>query len=171
MKPDRRDFFAQRSGVAVLATMTHEARADVLQLYLMAAAAPPTAASQGSPASAPTSMAADERPFHSNAKVEAQIETQPRRRGVGNLFTTAEGNVRHLPPMPAKPTLVDYLQRGRPKSPSRCAITRRCTSSTTRNTATNIRNCTDACSRRLHTGAVHRAGVADAQIVRSGITG
>ncbi|MEJ1963051.1 MAG: hypothetical protein WDO56_16460 [Gammaproteobacteria bacterium] len=113
MKLDRRDFFAQLGGAAVVATLTHEARADALEHYMMAAAAPPTVASQGSPASAPASMpasmAADKRPFPSVAEVEAQIETQSRRRGVGNLFTSAEGNVKRLPPMPAKPTLVDYF--------------------------------------------------------------
>jgi len=113
MKLDRRDFFAQLGGAAVVATMTHEARADALEHYMMAANAPPASASQGSPASAPASMpasmAADKRPFPSAAEVEAQIETQSRRRGVGNLFTSAEGNVKRLAPMPAKPTLVDYF--------------------------------------------------------------
>src|SRR5262245_39870755 len=113
MKLDRRDFFAKLGGAAAIATMTHEARADALEHYMMAAAAPPAAAAQGSagsaPASMPASMAADKRPFPTTAEVEAQIETQPRRRGVGGLFTSSEGNVKRLPPMPAKPTLADYF--------------------------------------------------------------
>ncbi len=56
----------------------------------MTAAAPPAAAATSSPASAPVSMpastAADKRAIPSAADVEAQIETQPRRRGVGNLY-------------------------------------------------------------------------------------
>ena len=91
MKLDRRDFFAKLGGAAAIAAMTHEARADALEHYMMAAASPPKVAGQGSPASAPASMpasmAADKRPFPTAAEVEAQIETQPTRRGVGDLFT------------------------------------------------------------------------------------
>lgn len=98
MQLDRRDFFAKLGGAAAVAAMTHEARADALEHYLMAAAAGPAAAA-----------ALDASPFPTVAEVEAQIETQPRRRGVGNLFTSANGNVRRLAPMPAKPTLADYF--------------------------------------------------------------
>ena len=44
------------------------------------------------------------------AELDAQVATRPTRRGVGNLFAANQGNVPHLPPMPEKPTLVDYLQ-------------------------------------------------------------
>ena len=39
----------------------------------------------------------------------AEIETRPVRKGTGNLFTARQGNVKRLPPLPAKPTLVDYF--------------------------------------------------------------
>jgi hypothetical protein len=47
MKLDRRDFFAKLGGAAAVAAMTHEARADALEHYMMAAAGP-AAASAGS---------------------------------------------------------------------------------------------------------------------------
>jgi hypothetical protein len=112
MKLDRRDFFATLGGAAAVAAMTHQARADALERYMMAAAAGPAAA--GSAGSAPpgssASAAAGNKPFPTTAEVEAQIETSPKRRGVGNLFTAPNGNVKRLPPMPAKPTLIDYFK-------------------------------------------------------------
>src|SRR6185295_7857787 len=107
MKLDRRDFFAKLGGAAAVAAMTHEARADALEHYMMAAAAGPAAASTGS---AGPAAAGDGKPFPTAAEVEAQIETQPRRKGVGNLFTSANGNMKRLPALPAKPTLVDYFK-------------------------------------------------------------
>ena len=113
-KLDRRDFFATLGGAAAVAAMTHEARADALERYMMAAAAGPAAA--GSAGSAPpgssASAGAGNKPFPTTAEVEAQIETSPKRRGVGNLFTAPNGNVKRLPPMPAKPTLIDYSSCG-----------------------------------------------------------
>ena len=103
MKLDRRDFFAKLGGAAAVAAMTHEARADALEHYMMAGAAGPTVASSG------PATAGDGKPFPTVADLEAQIETQPKRRGVGNLFTNANGNMKRLPPMTAKPTLVDYF--------------------------------------------------------------
>ncbi|MDR2216298.1 MAG: HD domain-containing protein [Nevskiaceae bacterium] len=93
MKIDRRDFFATLGGAAVVAAMTHEARADALEHYLMGAAASGAA-----------------KPFPTAAQIEAQIETRPTRRGVGNLFVSAQGNVKHLQPLPEKPTLQDYFK-------------------------------------------------------------
>jgi len=111
-KLDRRDFFATLGGAAAVAAMTHEARADALERYMMAAAAGPAAA--GSAGSAPpgssASAGAGNKPFPTTAEVEAQIETSPKRWGVGNLFTAPNGNVKRLPPMPAKPTLIDYFK-------------------------------------------------------------
>ena len=74
-------------------------RADALEHYMMAAAAGPAVASAGG----------DGKSFPTTAEIEAQIETRPSRKGVGNLFTTANGNVKRLAPMPAKPTLIDYF--------------------------------------------------------------
>jgi hypothetical protein len=105
MKLDRRDFFAKLGGAAAVAAMTHEARADALEHYMMAGAAGPAATA----ASSAPAAAGDGKPFPTVAEIEAQIETQPKRRGVGNLFTTANGNMKRLAPMTAKPTLVDYF--------------------------------------------------------------
>src|SRR6187399_2487606 len=97
MKLDRRDFFAKLGGAAAVAAMTHEARADALEHYMMAAAGP-AVASAGPPAAA-----GDAKPVPTTAEIEAQIDTRPSRKGVGNLFTNANGNVKRLPPLPAKP--------------------------------------------------------------------
>jgi hypothetical protein len=109
MKLDRRDLFAKLGGVAAVAVMTHEARADALEHYMMLAAAGPAGSVGSSAASMPASMAADKKPFPTVAEVEAQIETSPKRKGVGNLFTARQGNVKRLAPLPAKPTLIDYF--------------------------------------------------------------
>src|SRR6185437_7725825 len=109
MKLDRRDLFAKLGGVAAVAAMTHEARADALEHYMMLAAAGPTGSVGSAPASMPASMAADKKPFPTAAEVEAEIETRPVRKVTGNLFTARQGNVKRLPPLPAKPTLVDYF--------------------------------------------------------------
>src|SRR4051812_3696341 len=106
MKLDRRDFFAKLGGAAAVAAMTHEARADALEHYMMAAASGPAAAS----GAAPTGAAGDGKPFPTAAEIDAQIETRPNRKGVGNLFTTANGNVKRLTPLPGKPTLIDYFK-------------------------------------------------------------
>jgi HD domain len=109
MRVDRRDFFAKLGGVAAAMAMTHEARADALEHYMMVEAAPASGGAGSAPASMPASMAADKSPFPTAAEVEAQIDTRPVRRGTGNLFTSRSGNVKRLPPMPEKPTLVDYF--------------------------------------------------------------
>jgi hypothetical protein len=57
---------------------------------------------------APPGSQAEER-YPSAAEIEARIETRHWRRGVGNLFVSASGNVKRLPPLPEKPTLFDYF--------------------------------------------------------------
>jgi hypothetical protein len=109
MNLDRRDFFAKLGGAAAVASMTHEARADALEHYMMAATGPAPAGLGSSSGSMPAAMASDKTPFPTKAEIEAQIETSPKRKGVGNLFTAREGNVKRLPPLPAKPTLADYF--------------------------------------------------------------
>lgn len=42
-------------------------------------------------------------------EVEGRIETRPYRMGAGFLFVNPNGNVKKLPPMPPKPTLVDFF--------------------------------------------------------------
>ena len=78
--------------------MTAEAKAEALESYMMRQL---------------NSVAAQAKPkFPTAAEIDAQIETRPYRRGAGNLFlTTVNGaNVKKLPPMPEKPTLVDFFK-------------------------------------------------------------
>jgi len=109
MKLDRRAFFASLGGAAAVASMSDEAKADALERYLMAQAAPPpsTASTGSSPGAAGPSSTTR---FPTMAELDAQIATRPTRRGVGNLFAANQGNVAHLPPMPEKPTLVDFYR-------------------------------------------------------------
>jgi predicted HD phosphohydrolase len=109
MQFDRRDFFAKFGGATVIAALTHEARADALEHYMLAATDPAAQHPGAGRAAMPASMAADTRPLPTAAEVDAQIETSPYRRGVGGLFVSSQGNVKRLPAMPEKPTLVDYF--------------------------------------------------------------
>jgi hypothetical protein len=94
---DRRAFFAYLGGAAAIAGMTPEARADALENYLAASI---TAVPAGGAARAPTV-----------AELEAQIPTRSFRRGVGNGMVAKEGgNVTLLPPLPARPTLADFIR-------------------------------------------------------------
>jgi hypothetical protein len=99
MQIDRRLFFASLGGVAAVRAMSHEAKAEALEAYMIQQLNP--AGSQTTPRKFPTA-----------AQVEAQIETRFYRRGVGNLFLTtqADAKVKKLAPMPAKPTLVDFFR-------------------------------------------------------------
>jgi hypothetical protein len=99
---DRRTFIASLGGAAVVKLMSHEDRADALEDYCIeqlddAVGLNGTAASQ-------------QQQFPTVAQLEEQIETRNRRRGVGNLFVAGGGNVRRLPPLPAKPTLKDFFE-------------------------------------------------------------
>jgi hypothetical protein len=94
---DRRAFISFLGGTAAVAAMSPDARADALENYL-AASITGAAAATASPA--PTV-----------AQLEAQIPTRNFRRGVGNGFVNKDGgNVTLLPPLPAKPTLVDFIR-------------------------------------------------------------
>src|ERR1700749_4372121 len=42
-------------------------------------------------------------------EVEKRIETKPFRAGAGFLFASNVGNMQKLPPMPTKPTIVDFF--------------------------------------------------------------
>ena len=97
MQIDRRHFIASLGGATAVSLMSHEAKAEALEAYMM---------QQLNPPSAPAKQ------FPKAADIEAQIETRSYRRGVGNLFlTTAAGaRVKKLPPMPASPTLVDFFR-------------------------------------------------------------
>jgi hypothetical protein len=97
MEIDRRAFFAGLGGVAAVAAMADEAKAEALEHHMM------LQLSVANQAAATTK-------FPTAAEVEAQIETQPLRKGTGNLFASRTGNVKRLPHLPEKPTLVDYYR-------------------------------------------------------------
>jgi hypothetical protein len=99
MQIDRRLFIASLGGSAAVKAMSHEARAEALEAYMIRQLNP--ASGQTAPQKFPTA-----------AQVEAQIETRFYRRGVGNLFLTTQPDtrVKKLAPMPAKPTLADFFK-------------------------------------------------------------
>lgn len=88
---DRRAFIASLGGPAAVALMSAEAKADALENHLNEQL---------------TSAAR----YPSVAEVDAEIPSRSYRRGVGNLFVAQQGKVAMLPPMPAKPTLVDFIR-------------------------------------------------------------
>jgi len=96
---DRRAFIACLGGAAVVAGMTPETKADALENFLAASLATGAAAASAA-ARAPTV-----------AELEAQIPTRNYRRGVGNGMVNKDGgNVTLLPPLPARPTLTDFIR-------------------------------------------------------------
>jgi hypothetical protein len=99
---DRRSFIASLGGVAAVGAMSHEDRADALEEYMTEKLDERLGTQFDQQQVYPTA-----------AQLEAQIETRNYRRGVGNLFTSREGNVKKLPPMPKVPTLVDFFKVGR----------------------------------------------------------
>src|SRR5688500_18025526 len=93
---DRRALFTFLGGSAVVAAMSAEARADALENYMAAT----VAGTGGGSAPRPPTV----------AELEAQIPTRAYRRGAGKLFAAEKGNVSLLPPLPEKPTLVDFIR-------------------------------------------------------------
>ena len=67
MEIDRRAFFASMGGAAAVGAMSHEAKADALEHYMLMQL-----------------NAANTKNFPKAADVEAEIETRPYRRGAGN---------------------------------------------------------------------------------------
>src|SRR6185437_5689816 len=94
MEIDRRLFLASLGGAAAVAGMDHEARAEALEDYMSDLLEP-----------------ADDKPkFPTVAELDAQIEGRSFRRGAGSAFVSGRGTVKKLPPMPEKPTLLDYYK-------------------------------------------------------------
>lgn len=89
---NRRSFIAGLGGTAAVAAMGAEAKADALEDHLN------------------DSLNATKKKFPSVAEVNAAINTRTYRRGAGKLFAGQEGNVGYLPPMPANPTLIDFIK-------------------------------------------------------------
>src|SRR5262249_34643117 len=98
---DRRHFIASLGGAAAVRLMSSEAKAEALESYMIQQL-------NGTPQPAPPGQP---KKFPTAADIDAQIETRSYRRGVGNLFlTTQQGSqVKHLAPMPEKPTFVDFF--------------------------------------------------------------
>jgi len=92
MDIDRRAFIASLGGAAAVAAMSSEAKADAVEDHQ----------------NAMLNKAAQK--FPTRAELEAQVDTMPYRRGVGNLWIARKGNVRRLQPMPEAPTLMDYFR-------------------------------------------------------------
>jgi hypothetical protein len=103
---DRRAFIASLGGVAAVALMDHEARAEALEEYTEHTLDTLVAQNQDAGGGG---QGAEEK-FPTVAELEAQIDKRPTRRGVGNLFVGGRGNVRRLEPMPERPTLVDFFK-------------------------------------------------------------
>ena len=103
---DRRAFIASLGGMAAVSLMSHEARADALEDYTIDRLDEELAQQQ-------------QGKYPTVAQIEAQIETRPTRRGVGNLFVSGRGDatvdkvqpVKRLEPMSAKPTLKEFFER------------------------------------------------------------
>jgi hypothetical protein len=103
---DRRAFITSLGGMAAISLMSHEARADALEDYSIDRLDEALAQQQ-------------QGKYPTVAQLEAQIETRPARRGVGNLFVTGRGDstlekvttVKRLEPMSAKPTLKEFFEK------------------------------------------------------------
>ena len=93
---DRRLFISSLGGAAAVSLMSHEAKADAMEDAM-------SEALDAALADEPTKK------FLTMAEVEAQIETRPNRRGVGNLFVGGRPTVKILPKMPDKPTFLDFF--------------------------------------------------------------
>ena len=93
MEIDRRVFIAGLGGATAVALMSSEAKADALEHHM-----------------AFQLNAAVAKKFPTAAEIADKIDTRPTRRGVGSLFAAPTGNVKRLPPMPEKPTLLDYFK-------------------------------------------------------------
>jgi len=102
---DRRQFIAGLGGAGAVAMMSPESRADAIENALLA-----RLDSTPKPARITDPGQAGE-VFPKVKDLEAQIPTRYYRRGTGGLFYNPEpgGKVTTLPPLPSRPTLLDYF--------------------------------------------------------------
>lgn len=105
MQIDRRHFFATLGGVAAVAAMDSEAKADALEEYMIDQLTEEAEQQQGA--------AKGGRKFPTAAEIEAQIPTRHYRRGVGTAFvaTQPNGKVNYLEAMSAAPTLLEMFDK------------------------------------------------------------
>jgi hypothetical protein len=99
---DRREFIASLGGAAAVSLMSHEARADALEDALLARTHSPNPMARGADA---------KKKYPTVADLAAGVPDLPRRKGTGAIFFNAQagGKLPLLPPMPARPTLVDFF--------------------------------------------------------------
>jgi hypothetical protein len=98
---DKEAFLESLGGEEAAGELNSEARADAIEDFL---------ANQLKAAGAPADRSNGEKNYPTAQQVEDRIETKPFRMGAGFLFTSHNGNVKKLPPMPANPTLADYFE-------------------------------------------------------------
>jgi hypothetical protein len=110
MEIDRKAFFASLGGAAVAGLMSAEAKADALEDFLSQQLDEQVARNRDGGEAAKTFFPPPPpgKEFPTAAEIDAQIETRNYRRGAGGLFANAN-QVKRLPPMPARPTIVDYF--------------------------------------------------------------
>src|ERR1700689_169355 len=92
---DRRLFLEDLGGSEAVGKLDPEAKADAIEDFLAR-----QLKTIGIPADGH---------YPTVAEVEERIETRPFRQGTGFLFVFGNGNVKKLPPMPARPTLADFF--------------------------------------------------------------
>ncbi|HEX4274639.1 MAG TPA: hypothetical protein VHZ74_04760 [Bryobacteraceae bacterium] len=95
MKVDKRLFLDSLGGAESAGQLNPEAKADAIEDFLAIQLKTIGAGANGH--------------YPTVGEVEDRIETKPFRAGAGFLFTSSSGNMKKLPPMPAKPTLVDFF--------------------------------------------------------------
>lgn len=109
MDIDREELIRHMGGEAAVKKMDHEARADAMEDFMSEQLDQSLLQKRG------------QKKYPSVAELEEQIETREVRRGIGKLFrpTAAKFSldpdlsgqkVKRLPPMPDKPTLVDFFE-------------------------------------------------------------
>ncbi len=94
MEIDRRVFVSSLGGAAAVALLTPDQKADALEHYM----------------EEQLSSAEDEYPTVASLEAANQDLTRPARRGAGGLFSQRNGKLKKLPPMPEKPTLLDFYE-------------------------------------------------------------
>ncbi len=103
MEIDRKRFIESLGGEQSVSRMDSEAQADALEEHMMVQLNQALSLLGNSPA--------NDDPYPTVADIEAQIETRTFRQGAGFLMAPPNGEkVRKLPPMPEKPTLVDFFR-------------------------------------------------------------
>jgi hypothetical protein len=103
MEVDKKAFIESLGGEGAVGNMDHESRADAIEQRMLHDLNAAIEARQG--VAQPES-----KKYPSAAEVVAQIETRPYRAGAGFMMVSRDGaNVRHLPSLPANPTLIDFF--------------------------------------------------------------